>query len=169
MMILSIDRLIDDAKCYEVVREIRWSGGVKCPHCGSLNINKRGFRERQPNRQRYLCKSCYYPFDDLSGTILAGHHQPLRIWMLCLYLMGLNLSNLQIAQELNLNKDDVQAMTTQLRTGIVKKNQPSHSTVPSSVMKSMWWLDTKATRLPSETRGVKVASDGSKATEGGGL
>ena len=70
MMILSIDRLIDDAKCYEVVREIRWPDGVKCPHCGSVDINKRGFRERHPHRQRYLCKSCYYPFDDLSGTIL---------------------------------------------------------------------------------------------------
>jgi hypothetical protein len=33
--------------------------------------------------------------------------------------MGLNLSNLQIAQELGLNKDDVQAMTTRLREGII--------------------------------------------------
>jgi hypothetical protein len=91
------------------------------------------------------------------------------MWILCLYLMGLNLSNLQIAQELNLNKDDVQAMTTQLRTGIVKKNRPSNSTASSNVMKSMWWLDTKATRLLSETRGVKAAAAGSKATGGGVL
>ena len=34
--------------------------------------------------------------------------------------MGLNLSNQQIALELGLNKDDVQAMTTQLRNGIVQ-------------------------------------------------
>ena len=118
---LSIEGLIDDAKCFEAVREFRWADGVKCPHCGSDHITKQGFRKKQPDRQRYLCKSCYYPFDDLSETIFAGHHQPLRIWMLCLYFMGLNQSNLQIAQELNLNKDDVQAMTTQLRTGIVKK------------------------------------------------
>ena len=32
--------------------------------------------------------------------------------------MGLNLSNLQIAKELDLNKDDVQVMTSQLREGI---------------------------------------------------
>jgi hypothetical protein len=25
--------------------------------------------------------------------VLAGHHQPLRVWVLCLYFMGLNLSN----------------------------------------------------------------------------
>ena len=118
---LSIERLIDDAKCYEVVREIRWPDGVKCPHCGSHHITKQGFRKKQPHRQRYLCKRCYYPFDDLSETIFAGHHQPLRIWILCLYFMGLNQSNRQIAQELNLNKDDVQDMTTQLRAGIIKK------------------------------------------------
>ena len=38
-------------------------------------------------------------FDDLTGTVLAGHHQPLRVWLLCLYFMGLNLSNRQIDQE----------------------------------------------------------------------
>lgn len=118
---LSIERLIDEAKCYELVRELRWPNGIKCPHCGSGLIIKRGFRQQQPHRQRYLCKSCYYPFDDLSQTIFAGHHQPLRIWILCLYFMGLNLSNQQIAHELGLNKDDVHQMTSQLRTGVVKK------------------------------------------------
>jgi hypothetical protein len=58
-------------------------------------------------------------FDDLSDTIFAGHHQPLRIWILCLYFMGLNLSNQQIARELDLNVGDVQAMTEQLRVGIL--------------------------------------------------
>jgi hypothetical protein len=42
------------------------------------------------------------------------------MWMLCLYLMGLNLSNQQIAQELDIDKDVVQDMTMQLRQGIVK-------------------------------------------------
>jgi len=35
--------------------------------------------------------------------------------------MGLNLSNQQIAQELGLNKDDVQQMTSQLRQGVEEK------------------------------------------------
>jgi hypothetical protein len=35
--------------------------------------------------------------------------------------MGLNLSNHQIAQELDLNKDDAHQMTRQLREGIVEK------------------------------------------------
>ena len=58
---------------------------------------------------------------DLSGTIFEGHHRLLRVWVLCLYFMGLNLSNEQIAAELSLSVGDVQAMTSQLREGVVVK------------------------------------------------
>ena len=44
--------------------------------------------------------------------------------MLCLYFMGLNLSTRQIAQELGLHGSDVQAMTEQLRHGLVAKAPP---------------------------------------------
>jgi CRISPR/Cas system type I-B associated protein Csh2 (Cas7 group RAMP superfamily) len=37
----------------------------------------------------------------------------------CLYLMGLNLSNRQIAYELGLNEGDAQNMTRNLRQGVV--------------------------------------------------
>ena len=38
-----------------------------------------------------------------------------------LYSMGLNLSNEQVGRELNLDPDDAQVMTSQLREGIVKR------------------------------------------------
>ncbi len=53
--------------------------------------------------------------------MLAGRHQPLRVWVLCLYFMGLNLANRQIALGLGLDASDVQAMTEQLRHGLVAK------------------------------------------------
>jgi transposase-like protein len=125
-MLLNIQHLIDDAKCYAVVREMRWAGGVRCPHCGSEGVKKRGFHNQQAHRQRYACQDCERQFDDLTGTIFEGHHQPLRVWVLCLYFMGLNLSNQQIAAELDLDQSVVQDMTTQLREGIVvKKSQSS--------------------------------------------
>ena len=82
---------------------------------------RHGRDDTQPNRQRYRCKDCEARFDDLTGTILAGHHRPLRTWVLCLYLMGLNLSNRQIARELDLSVSAVQVMTEQLRSGLVAK------------------------------------------------
>jgi transposase-like protein len=122
---INIQDLIDDAKCYATVRELRWPEGVKCPHCGSAEVSKRGHDERQADRQRYECQGCGRQFDDLSETIFEGHHQPLRVWVLCLYFMGLNLSNQQIAAELDVDKDVVQDMTTQLRAGIALKKSLS--------------------------------------------
>jgi transposase-like protein len=122
---INLQSLMDDAKCFATVRDLRWPDGVMCPHCESPEITKQGHDDTQPERQRYLCKSCERRFDDLTDTLFAGHHQPLRLWILCLYLMGLNLSNAQIAQELDLNKDDVHQMTTQLRQGIATQKPAS--------------------------------------------
>jgi transposase-like protein len=123
-MFLQIYHLIDEQKCYEEVRQIRWPEGVRCPFCNAKLINKRGFHTHQAHRQRYVCQACGKQFDDLTGTIFEGHHLPLKTWILCLYFMGLNLSNEQIAAELDLSTNEVQAMTSQLREGIVvKKSQ----------------------------------------------
>jgi len=94
---------------------------VRCPGCGSDAVIRDGCDDTQSYRQRYRCKACASRFDDLTGTVLAGRHQPLRVWVLCLYFMGLNLSNRQIAGELGLCGSDVQAMTEQLRRGLVAK------------------------------------------------
>jgi transposase-like protein len=118
---IHIQSLIDDAKCFETVRALRWPEGVRCASCDSSEVTNQGRDDTQPERQRYLCKSCRRHFDDLTDTVFAGHHQPLRVWMLCLYFMGLNLSNAQIAKELDLHQSDVHQMTGQLRHGIVAK------------------------------------------------
>jgi transposase-like protein len=116
--LINLSALLDDAKCFDLVRQHRWPQGVRCPGCDSAAVIRNGRDETQAHRQRYLCKACHGRFDDLTNTVLAGHHQPLRVWVLCLYLMGLNLSNLQIAAELDLAASDVQAMTEHLRNGL---------------------------------------------------
>ena len=105
--LVNLSALIDDAKCFALVRQHRWPEGVRCPACGSGGVVRDGFDETQPQRQRYRCKACAGRFDDLTGTVLAGHHQPLRVWVLCLYFMGLNLSTRQIAAELGLDASDL--------------------------------------------------------------
>ena len=122
-MQVNIKHLIDDGQCYQTVRELRWPDGIKCPSCATIQVIKRGFDDTELARQRYECTDCHKRFDDLTNTIFAGHHQPLKVWVLCLYFMGLNLSNEQIAQELDVDLSDVQQMTTQLREGIIKKSR----------------------------------------------
>jgi transposase-like protein len=121
---VNIKHLIDEVQCYQTVRELRWPDGVVCPSCESQEVMKRGCDDTEPPRQRYEGHNCDTRFDDLTDTIFAGHHQPLKVWVLCLYFMGLNVSNEQIAHALSIHESDAYQMPTALRGGIVKKSQP---------------------------------------------
>ena len=85
MVQVNIKRLIDDVQCYQTVRELRWPDGMTCPSCQSTQVIKRGFDDTEPARQRHACHDCDTRFDDLTDTIFAGHHQPLKVWVVCLY------------------------------------------------------------------------------------
>lgn len=106
------------------------------------------------------CRACQFRFDDLSHTVFAGHHQPLQTWILCLYLMGLNLSTHQIAAELDLNKDDAQQMTSQLRAGVVEKKP--EVLLSGEVELDELYLITGFKGQPAEVkkRGDSVVQDG---------
>ena len=56
-VLINLQTLIDEQKCYETVRQIRWTEGVSCSKCGSKSVVKRGFDETQPHRQRYQCQT----------------------------------------------------------------------------------------------------------------
>ncbi len=160
-MLVNILGITDDAKCYEMVRQLRWHDGIRCPGCDAARVVKQGRDDTEPHRQRYECRSCGRRFDDLTDTILAGHHQPLRVWVLVLYLMGLNLANEQIAKELDL--DDAQQMTTSLRGGPCSGSPRSSSAARSSATRSTSWPGIRAT----PRRSGKGAARPPEATEGG--
>jgi transposase-like protein len=160
---VNIKNLIDEVQCYQTVRELRWPDGIACPSCQSKQVIKRGFDDTEPARQRYACHDCDKRFDDLTDTIFAGHHQPLKVWILCLYFMGLNLSNEQMAQELALNGSDVQQMTAQLREGIVKKSPRERYSMRWSVTKLMCLPAIKDNQRWSRARAGKVVDADSKA------
>lgn len=146
MLLLRIQDIVDDRLCYEKVRELRWSEGVRCPHCQSKDHKRHGHHNSCEHRYRYQCKSCQKYFDDLTNTVFQGHHQPLKVWIICLYLMGLNLSNAQIGQELGLSQNDCHAMTSLLREGVYEKR-------PQEVLGAKWNL-TSCTSLPV-TKGIR--------------
>jgi hypothetical protein len=114
-MLVNMLKFVDDAKCYDMVRRLRWSDGVGSPHCVSGQVVKQGRDETEPQWRRYERRPSGRRFDELTDKIFAGHPQPLRVWVLELCFIGLNLSNEQIAKELCLERDDAQRMTTLLR------------------------------------------------------
>lgn len=124
---IQIHNMLDFEKCFEAIRQIRWPHGVLCVSCGSENVKKNGHHDTQPHRQKYKCK-CGCRFDDLTGSIFEGRHQPITIWILAVYFMGLNVSNAQIAKELDLNESDAHDMVTAIRDAVFKKK-------PSPILK----------------------------------
>src|SRR3954463_9656802 len=154
--LVNLSALIDDAKCFALVRQHRWPKGVHCPACGSGTVVRDGFDETQAHRQRYRCKACTARFDDLTGTVLAGHHQPLRVWVLCLYFMGLNLSNRQIAEELGLSGSDAQLMIEQLRHGLAAR-------IPAAALEGEVEIDEVYVVAGHKGRPVDVAKGGGSA------
>ena len=42
---VNIQDLIDDARCYQTIRDMRWPDGVTCPHCSSASVLKNGMDE----------------------------------------------------------------------------------------------------------------------------
>jgi hypothetical protein len=58
----------------------------------------------------------------VTDTIFAGHHQPLKVGVLCLYCMGLTISHKPMAHAWAVHVSAVQQMTTQRREGIGKES-----------------------------------------------
>lgn len=51
-LLVNLTSLLDDAKCYALVRQHRWPDGVRCPHGASTSVTRHGFDDTQPHRQQ---------------------------------------------------------------------------------------------------------------------
>ena len=76
-----MDDFSTDAKCRELLEQLRWPNGVACIRCGSLEVSE------IPAREQYDCKACEYQFSVTAGTIMHDSHLPLRKWFVAIYLM----------------------------------------------------------------------------------
>lgn len=63
------------AKCLELLAQIRWNGVVKCTNCGKTNV-----REVKRQQKRYICKSCKTQFSVFTDTIFEGTRLGLPTW-----------------------------------------------------------------------------------------
>jgi transposase-like protein len=115
---IRIHDLISPEKCFDFLRKERWPKGIRCPKCTSNRVKKNGHKDSDPLCQKYKCRNCGRRFNDFSGVFLAKKHHPISVWVVMLYLMGINLSNSQIAAELDLDVDVAQTMTMALRRDI---------------------------------------------------
>jgi hypothetical protein len=111
-------------------------------------------------RQRYRRKACGGHLDDLTGTVPAGHHQPRRVWVLCLCLMGLNLPSRQTARELDLSQPGVQLMAERRRTGLVART-------PAVRLRGEVEIDEAYVAAGHKRNPAAVAKGGARRADGG--
>ena len=121
---IKITDVMSELECYNKLRSMRWPNDqIICPRCSSSNCKKVGqVTEKKPG-QRYHCEGCHRHFNDLTDTVFHSSNLPLKFWMCCLYLMGLNTSNRQIAQELGVSEKTAHTMSRKIRAEI-RKNRP---------------------------------------------
>lgn len=159
VMLIQLHKLLDVAQCYETLRIIRWPIGVICPHCSATNIVKNGKDSHQIHCQHYYCKACQTYFDDLTDTVFSGSHQGIHQWITVLYLMNLNVSMAQIAQELSITESTAQSMCATIREGVVKKNLFHSLASTLKLMNVMSLPATKDNPIRSEKRAVSPEDD----------
>lgn len=122
MIEIQLHKILNVSLCWDILRNIRWNDGVYCPSCDSKEVVKNGKDKTYKDKQHYQCKTCSAYFDDLTNTIFSGSQQPIHHWITVLYMMNLNTSNRQIAQELEISEQTAQEMCSKIREGVVKKN-----------------------------------------------
>lgn len=76
-----MDKFHSEEACREVLAELRWPDGVRCPRCES---ERHAF-----DSERFVwdCYSCGYQFSATAGTIFHDTKLPLRKWLLAVLLM----------------------------------------------------------------------------------
>ena len=122
---LRITDIMSEFECYSKVRELRWPDGeISCPRCQSNQCKVFVKTTSTKPCQKYRCENCNRYFNDLTDTVFKSSNLPLKHWLCCLYLMGLNSSNRQIAKELGVSEKTAQNMTKTLREE-VRKNRPN--------------------------------------------
>jgi hypothetical protein len=75
---VNIQDLLDDAKCYRTIRDMRRPEGVTFPHRSSAAVIKDGRDDTEPHRRRYECQGCRQRLDDLTDTICASRPRESR-------------------------------------------------------------------------------------------
>jgi hypothetical protein len=50
--LLNIRAIVDDIKCFETVRGLRWPDGVRCAHCELASVIKHGRDDTQASPQQ---------------------------------------------------------------------------------------------------------------------
>jgi transposase-like protein len=81
---LSAKHFHDEDAARVHIEASRWSNGVVCPHCGSLDVHRMAGKTQAG---MFLCNDCRDKFSCRTGTVMERSHIPLHKWLLAIHLL----------------------------------------------------------------------------------
>ncbi len=124
MIDFPITDLPDDHSCTNWLERHLHPEGLKCPHCGSLEL--RLFRQ-QGHFPAYRCRVCDGYYTLLTGTVFAKTHQPPATLVLLLRGIAKGESTARLARELRLSRKQLHTLRQRIQTNL-------NETAPTAVM-----------------------------------
>lgn len=113
--LIELTRLFPDeasAECW--FANIFWPDGVRCPACGSENVQSRRTRKPQP----YRCRKCRKDFSTKTGTLMQGTKLGYRTWTTAIYLLATSLhgvSSMKLHRDLGIRQASAWHLAHRLR------------------------------------------------------
>ncbi|KXA89240.1 hypothetical protein AKJ57_05635, partial [candidate division MSBL1 archaeon SCGC-AAA259A05] len=108
-----------EEKCFEVLRDLRWSDGVYCPRCGSERVISHGEAQKD-HCKRYRCENCERTFNDLTETAFAGSHIDLREWVYVMDELSGNTSMNELSERLDRNYRTITRIRDEMAGSLAK-------------------------------------------------
>jgi hypothetical protein len=114
---------LSDEEAFDLFRELRWGKGeeVVSPECGV--VERHWFL---PSRRQWRCKACGPTFSATSGTIVAHHKLPLRVYLgaVAIYTNAVKgLSALQMCRDLGVQDKTAFGLTHKLRESLLVQRE----------------------------------------------
>ncbi len=85
-MNLTAPHFTDADKAREYLEDLRWAGGVACPHCGTVGEHY-PLQGKSHRPGLWKCKDCRKQFSVTVGTVFERSKIKLNLWLMAVYLM----------------------------------------------------------------------------------
>lgn len=113
----------DDATAEQWFIERRWPDGVRCPLCGSDNVQDGAAHKTM----RFRCRGCRSRFSTRTGTVLADSNVGFRNWVIAIYLITTNLkgvSSMKLHRDLGVTQRTAWFMLHRIREAWSAASEP---------------------------------------------
>ena len=112
-------QMFDEERAKQWFIEQRWSNGIACPKCGSLNINTEAKHKTMPFRCRE--KECKKNFSIKYGTFMQSSPLDHLDWLYVLYLVATNLkgvSSMKLHRDLDITQKSAWHLAHRVRRAL---------------------------------------------------